>query len=417
MSVEAVLQKMEAPAAATTAPVTPKAEPEEKTAAVPPADATPTVQPTEGQPTEETLEVEPELDLEAVPESSGDFPKYKPLFKDHPELRQILGREKAFSELGAFSEVRSIIERVPTITDAEQLVEDAENKRALGQTFRENPLQFAESLKESDPLAFSAFVKELPRVLAETAPELYTESARYFVNRAVDYLWNAAQQSGNQELATAVQLVASQGLGYQLGSSIVQPRAENSEAAKLRQKLQERDQADQESAFNSFFTQTDQAITDFGISSIEAEIKKALPDVSENALKRMVSESWDRSRSVMGAQPQTVAEVNRLLDAARKGKQSIADHKAIVNYSTSRAKLVIPKVVKEVIGEWTRDVLATNKKTIDQKKAVAATTRDVGSGPQGTSSAAAPSAPAHNGKPRGVNSIFAELESGAYVKR
>src|SRR5258708_2622027 len=181
MSVSEVLERLETPAAATPAVVPPEAKPEETTAAMPPAEATPTVQPTEGQPTE-TPEVEPELDLEQVPESSGDFPKYKPLFKEHPELRQILGREKAFSELGAFSEVRSIIERVPTITDAEQLVEDAENKRTFGKSFREDVPTFVESLKESDPLAFSTFAKELPKVLAETAPELYTEQARYYVN-------------------------------------------------------------------------------------------------------------------------------------------------------------------------------------------------------------------------------------------
>jgi hypothetical protein len=416
MSVSEVLERLETPAAATPAVVHPEAKPEETTAAVPPAETTPTVQPTEGQPSE-TPEVEPELDLEQVPESSGDFPKYKPLFKEHPELRQILGREKAFSELGAFSEVRSIIERVPTITDAEQLVEDAEAKRTFGKTFREDMPTFVESLKESDPQAFSAFAKELPKVLAETAPELYTEQARYYVNNALDYLWNVGQRSGDQDFLAALQKVAAQGLGYQLGSSVAQPRADNSEAAKLRRQLQERDQADRDTAYQSFFQQTDQAITDMGISTIEAQIKQAFPDITEQRLKRIVTESWDRTREMLNQQPQTVAETNRLIEAARKGRQSIADHKAIVNYATSRAKLVIPKVVKGVMDEWTRDILATSKKKIDEKKAIAANTRDVGTGPQGTTSAASTASPANNGKPRGMNDIFSELESGAYAKR
>jgi len=70
------------------------------------------------------------------------------------QLRQIIGRERAFSELapnGSFQELKQIVERIPSLADAEQLVADADSKRTFSQTFREDPMQFAESLKESDP--------------------------------------------------------------------------------------------------------------------------------------------------------------------------------------------------------------------------------------------------------------------------
>src|SRR5215475_4626253 len=122
-----VIEKLES-AAETPAPPTEPVTPPADTAAVPPAEETPKEQPIAGdEPVEET-----EVDLDQTPESSGDFPKYKPLFKENPELRQILGREKAFSELGTFSEVKGIIERVPTLEDAETLAGQAENHRALG---------------------------------------------------------------------------------------------------------------------------------------------------------------------------------------------------------------------------------------------------------------------------------------------
>src|SRR5215469_14052740 len=143
----------------------------------------------EGQPSAEAEpQPEAEVDLDAKPESSGEYSKYKPLFKDNPELRNIIGREAAFSELGDFSEVKGIIERIPTLEDAETMASASENLRSFGETFRSNPTDFFLTLRDNDASAASRLVSALPQVLAETDPSLYSEQARFYTSNVLDRL-------------------------------------------------------------------------------------------------------------------------------------------------------------------------------------------------------------------------------------
>lgn len=422
MSLETVLEKTETaasgaaatPAASPTAQETPK---EVQQPAVEQPKATPAEQPTSAA-TQPEIETEP--DLEAVPEGSGDYEKFKKVFESHPdlktELKQIIGREKAFSELapnGSFSDVREILQRIPTVEDAETLTSQAENAKAFGEAFRGDRVSFVESLKESDPLAFQALATELPDILAQTDEKLYTEQARVYTNRVMSNTLAIAQQSGDAELLKAAQLVA-QFLGVRPGDSPARPGADNSEAARLRKQLQERDEADASSAFNSFWSQTDEVIINSGIAEVERTLKQALPNATPKQMQRMVKETWDKTLENLNAQPQFRAQLDTYRASAKKGRVGIADHKAIVDFGTRRAKLVIPKVARDVISEWSKEVLQLSKETLDKKKDIAANTRDVGTGPQGTTSAAAPSN--GNAKPRSMESIFQSIENRSYAK-
>lgn len=401
---------LEAPAAAATTPAPPT--PEETTAAVLPAgETTPTEQPTDGAALE-TPEVEQEPNLEETPETSGDFAKYKPLFKDNPELRNIIGREQAFSSLGSFSEVREIVQRIPTVADAEQLVADSENRREMGRTFREDVPTFVESLKNADPLAFQQFANELPKVLAEADPAMYSSQARTYSNAVLTNLAQIAHQEGNQDLLTAIHVVA-QKLGARLGAEPT-PQRDNSEASRLRKQLDERNQADAEAKFNTFWQSTDEAVINDTVGQIESAIKKAVPSATEAQLKRMVREGYDRTLELMNQQPQTLSAINQYRESARKGRQGIAEHKAILQFITGRTKLVVPKAVKGVIDEWSGQVLKLNTDSIEKRTALANRTRDVGTGPGATTSAAAPTN-AGQGK-RHFNDILEELGNGKYTK-
>jgi hypothetical protein len=373
-----------------------------------------TTVPVEGQPAAPTEpQIEEEPNLEEAPESSGDFSKYKPLFKDNPELRNIIGREKAFSELGNFSDVREIVSRIPTIEDAEALTEQAENAKTFGETFRSDRTSFVESLKESDPLAFQALAAELPDILAQTDEKLYAEQARSYTNRVLSNTLAIAQQSGDAKFLEAVQIVA-QYLSVQPGSA---PRsADNSEASRLRKQLAERDQNDANQAFESFWGATDEAIISSATQEVESTVKKALPNATQKQLDRINQEVWTKTLATLNAQPQFRQQIESYKAAAQKGRVGVADHKTIVDFGTRRAKLVIPKVAKEVISEWSKEVLQLSSETITKKKDIADKTKDAGSGPQGTTSAAAASING-NAKPRGLSNIFSEIESGTYAKR
>jgi hypothetical protein len=394
-----------------TAPSAVEAPPTETPATVPPPEETPAEKPAEGEPIEET-----EPDLEAQPETSGDFAKYKPLFKDNPELRNIIGRERAYSELGEFSEVREIVQRIPTIADAETLVSDAENKRILGQTFREDLPAFVESLKESDPLAFQNFAKQLPELLAETDEALWVEQARTYTGRVLSNAFSIAQSSGDAELQKAVDMVA-RSLGVSIGQQPSQPARGNSEVERLRRELADRNKQDADAEFDSFWNETDGAIISSATSEIESAIRKALPAVEDAQLGRMKKEAYEQVLGLLNAQPQTVSQVNSYREAAQKGRRGIADHKAIVNFMTQRARQVIPKAVKSVVDEWSGKVLKLNTDKLNKRKDIAASTKDVGSGPQGTTSAATSLPSNTNGKPRSADTILKELAAGTYVAR
>jgi hypothetical protein len=369
-------------------------------------------QPVEGQPVEGTpsTEEEQEVDLDAVPESSGDFAAYKPLFKDHPELKTILGREQAFSDIapnGSFSELKGIVERVPTLEDAETLATQAENLRALGETFRRDPAAFTESLKENDPLAYQQWVKNLPQVLADSDPTSYTEQARFYSNAVLDNLFAAAQRTGNEQALISLQNVAAM-LGVQLGTPRMEVRG-NSEVEKLRRQLAEREQADTSAQAASFWDGTVQEHVSNSMSEIESLIRKSIPTVSDGQLKRMAGEVWDGVNVKLASQPQTMAQINQFKANVAKGRMSVSDHKAIVDYTMKRTKQIIPLVWKDVSSEWSKQILAFNKEQIEKKKGVTPTPAPVASAPQR-------STPAKPAPKSTFNKVFDALRSGTYSK-
>ena len=386
----------------------------------------PKVPPVEGQPVTETPSTtieeqpEPEISLEEAPPTSGDFSKYKEVFAAHPELgndwKNILGREAAFSGLGQFSEVKGIIERVPTLDDAETLATQAENHRVLGETFRNDPAGFVESLKENDPNAFQTLARQLPQILAETDSQVYAEQARYYTNSVLDNLWAMAQQSGNQELLAAVQKVAAEGLGYQLGSNIQRASGQpNSELEKLRRQLKERDQAEASGAVESFWGELDSTFAGTLYADIEAAVKKAVPSATEAQITRMVGEAVTKANHTLESQPQTMSQVKQYRALAEKGKTSVSDFRAALDYLTRRGKLVVPSTVKGVVEEWSKSVLQINKQQIEKKQAIAATTKDVGGAVQATSAAGTQS---NGNKKSGTReSIFKQIEAGTYQPR
>lgn len=416
MSLETVLAATETRAAtpADSPTAQPAAEPAKQTPAEEPKPGV--VQPGPEQPGQTPVEpaIEEEPNIEEAPATSGDFAKYKLLFKDNPELRNIIGREAAFSELGNFSDVREIVSRIPTVEDAEVLTSQAENAKAFGETFRGDRVAFVESLKESDPLAFQALAAELPDILAQTDEKLYMEQARSYTNRVLSNTLAIAQHSGDKDFLAAVQLVA-QYLGVQPGNAA--PRGpDNSEAARLRKQLQERDQSDANQQFESFWNATDEVIIGNTVSEIERTVKQALPNATAKQIERIKKEVYDKTLENLNAQPQFRSQLDQYRNNARGGRVGIADHKAIVDFGTRRARLVIPKVAQSVISEWSKEVLQLSSDTLTKKKEIAASTKDAGSGPQGTSSAAAATTNG-NGKPRSMESVFSEIENRNYVKR
>jgi len=369
-------------------------------------------QETAEQPIEGAEPEEAEVNLDEVPEGTGEFSEFKEQIKAAPKLRQILGQHKAYVEMRGdqpWEEFKGIHERVPTLADAERLVEESEQAREFGKTYRESPVQFVESLKQSDPHAFTKLVSDLPQILAKTDLNAWRDQAASYIDPVLNNLYGIAARDKNEALTQAVQLVA-QSLGIAPGRTT--SPASNPEVEELRKKLQEKEQSEGTQAFESFWGQTDSVVINRTVTEIEATLKKAAPNASEATMKRMVREVYDKTLQALGEQPQFVAQMESYRQGAQKGRQGISDHNAIVDFATKRAKLVIPRVARDIASEWSKSILQTSKQTIETKQAIAAKTKDVGSGPQATSSAAA--AVPKNGK-RTSEDVWKEMESGNYV--
>jgi len=382
----------------------------------------PSVQKTEIPPTEVTTEEpeETEPDLEAVPETSGDFQKYKPLFKEHPELRAILGREKAYSELApSFNEFREIAQRIPTLADAETLTNQAENYRQMGDTFRTDPVRFVEALKESDQLAFSNLARKLPELLAESDPEAYSVQARFYMNGAINVMFQEAQeeaqQSGDKNYLAAVSFI-SQKLGIRPGA---QPQAAtpNSELEKLRREKAEREQSDRQGQAQSFIENVDYEVRETLLADIEKIVQDTMPNLNDAQMKRIMNECWNKTIETVVAQPQTRAQFEIYKANARKGKTSEADKRAAIDFGTRRGKLAAQRATAAVLSEWSKTILTNQKQKIAKAQSVAAQTKDVGLGAQAGASATAPKPAPSNGKPRTASQIYEELANGRYQPR
>jgi hypothetical protein len=272
---------------------------------------------------------------------------------------------------------------------------------------------FIESLKENDPNAFNNLMRQLPQNLAQTDTETYTQQARYYVNATLDNLWSLANQSGDQELIKAVQEVALKGLGYQLGSQVSRAGAQpNSEIERLRAEIRNRDQQQASDVVDRFWGELDSSFAGNLWTDIENSVKKAVPSATEAQLSRMVQEAVVKANHTLEAQPQTVAQLKAYRQAAERGKTSVSDFRAALDYFTRRGKLVVPSVVKGVVEEWSKSVLKINADTTARKQDIAARTRDVGGAVQATSAAGSGST---NGKKLGTReSIFKAIENGTY---
>lgn len=395
---------------AVTSPAPPTGTEAEEPKIAPPGTDQPAPAGTPSAPAEQPEEQEP--DLEAAPESSGDFARYKSLFKDHPELQKIIGREKAFSELapnGSFSELRQILETFPSLADAEETTRLANEHRNLGNTLRESPVDFLESLRENDGNAYAKMIEAMPQILAETDANLYSSQARYYVREVFGRLFEAGQ--GNQDFLHSLEAVAG-ALGIGMGSASVS-RPVSSETQRLRDQLKARDEQDRQQAYESFHTTVESTWADTVLTEIETGVKRIIKDVNQEQLKIIVPRVWDEVNKRLDAQPQTKADVQRRYEQARKGRTGPSEQREFIDFLTRKAKLVLPLAIKEQVNIWTKAAVATNNGKVESKQNIAAHSKDVGSGPQATTSVSGGKPP--DGKPRHAKDIFAELQAGTYV--
>lgn len=407
-SEDSILKRMEDAAAEPPKPVEPEKPADE---GKPPEEAKPEI---EAKPEE----AEPEPDLEERPALPEDaFHKYREdgTFKAHPELRSVLGRHEAYSELGSVSELRSLRETFPTQEDVEQVTHAAEELKAASESFRTDPAAFAENLREIDAGAFQKLALEFPKVVAQLDPQIYSTVRIRMFEESLNHIYGHAEYGQDAELLEQLEAVAIKALGHGLSTqprSAALPDPRDAELTRLRREKDERGQSDRQGAFQQFHADVEGEYMQQSLTDIEAMVVKAFPGIVEEDKKDIIHETWDKLQETLTAQPQTKAYAQQAYkDAAEKGRVGPTEQKALIEFLVKRAKLAIPGVTKGVLTKWTRRLVGANKAQLDKAREVAAQGKDAGKG------AGAPAAPA--GKPvvaapvkrQTEDEIFAELEA------
>lgn len=365
-----------------------------------PAEETPAVEEKpsdEEKPAEPAPEEEPEPDLEARPElPEGSYHKYgkaqivgedgksTPLFKAFPELRGVIGRHEAYSDLGTISELRDLRTKFPSNEDAEHIVGNSQEFEKWGGEYLDNPAAFLETLQTADQQAFEKLAAELPKFVATQFPEVARRQASQTIESTLRHWQTTAEQARDEELAAAISLVAERA-GVNLRFAPPAPSAENSEVSRLRKQLADRENADKIATFKGFASSVESDFTESVLAEIQAQTIKSFPQLQEQGtdapsvaaskksdLKDIVREMWQELQDALDNQPQTAAYVKKAYESAKAGRNGANEKKALTDFLVARAKQTLPAIKSRVITKWARRIVADAKKAAPQKIAAPA---------------------------------------------
>lgn len=347
-----------------------------------------------------------EPDIEEASPESGNFSKFKHLFKDNPELRAIVGREAALSELyPTFSEAKQIRELIPTLEDAEKIVENSRALTQLSDDFRTNPSAYLDTLKHTDEYAFSKLVNALPAYL-ENDEQAYLGVARPIINNLFDNLHKQSQ--GNADFQAHLTAVA-QSLGINLGAYRAATPV-NSEVDRLKAQLSEREQRDRTAQVETFFQSADSEFSERTIGDIDKALAKTgFSDRIKDTIKREV---WDATNEEMKSQPQTMAYINQARARASQGRSSSSELRDLVNFTYKRLAPVTARLLKDQISTWSKEVSTKAQVDLAKKQTVAATTATIPA--QTRPPVATPTPPAQR---QSVDDVLAAARARAGIAR
>lgn len=335
-----------------------------------------------------TDEPEVELDLQLVPDEHDDILKYKPLFKENPELRGIVGRHAAFTEMYPdFQFAKQLHETFPDQESMEQAMNDAGEWQRVSTILTERPEDFPAEYAEANPLGFARMAREIPKLLEQSDKNAWIAQRTETFQEILDNAAAIASQSQDQEVLAALQLVA-RNMGLRLGASAQVQRTDprDAELTKLRKESEDRKSGEKKQAYDNFRQSVDGDYTESVISEIETDLKGALvkaniPDASEAVMKRMVKDVWDRLDQKMREQPDTQKRIRDAFQAANSsGRMGESDKRSILDFVLRKAKATRPAIMREVVNEWTKSIIGAQAKKTEKLQTVAAQTKDVGSG-------------------------------------
>jgi hypothetical protein len=332
------------------------------------------------QPIEEPPKEEIPQDGRAIP------PELREMFKANPKLRDAWFSERAYREVfPTVREARELKEIFPGgVEDARLLRDASETLQHLDGLYvansEESHQALARELAELAPEAYPNFVIQAANHWAARDPEGYRETMRAtFAEELPGWIAEQRLPDHTQALLQALErgdtdqakALAQQQLEWTRRVGVPQRaepgRGQDPEIERLRAQLAERDARDRQQAEESLRSD----VTNRYVTEVKGFLEKAVPTASQRARDKMVGEVVNAINQSLASSPAFMAQLNQLKASGQMQEAA--------NFVIARAKQLLPQAGRRILNEWTTEILAANKTTV-QKKAAAAQSRDAGAG-------------------------------------
>lgn len=313
----------------------------------------------EETPTEEKEDKETKL-------SSGNFrrptvkeitEKYPGLFKDFPQVKEALFREKQFNE------------EFNSIADAKEAKSKAETFDFINEDINTgNTLRLLSSIKESSPNGFKKFTENFLPHLFKTDEGAYFRTITPLMKNFVRSMYSEGKKLNNENISSAA-LVALEYLGFEESDLQGEKRIPKEIEDK------EREISDREKNFNH---QRYQEAYEQVSSNVKSELDSLISELTKNdkgssyELKKYREDIFATLNKYMGSDKKNNDEMTSYWKRAEKAGFNREWRDRISNAYLSRAKAILPairnKVRKEVFGQTTSKKIEESKKQVVQKK-------------------------------------------------
>lgn len=305
---------------------------------------------------EEELEEPKEEDLELIAplRAKEILAKYPKLFKDFPYLRNSYYRERAFTEI------------VPTIDDAKEAVAKAQVLDQFDADLREGNLEKAlQAVKKSGDESFNRLVDNYLPHLYSTDKDAYLHVVSNIVKQTTSNMLRTARETNNAELKAAAEMVnefifRTKEAGEP--SRLTTEKTKDDGSEKLKKEQEEFFRRKYESANNDLSSRVKNTIK----STIEANIdpRKSMTDyvrkVAVREAQEQVVELLDKDKGLN-------ILIDKLWDAAAKADFSRASLDKIKAAYLSRAKTLLPAVIK---GKRNEALKGSSKRVTDEDEVI-----------------------------------------------
>ena len=261
---------------------------------------------------------------------SQEYPEF---FKKFPEIRDLIGREKAYTEL------------FPSVDDAKEIAEKAGDFDILVEKIGEGDLSPVLSSLEDDSLAKLA-ENFLPS-LAKQNEDLYYRVTSPVVDQLLKAAFREGKLKDDENLANAAYWLSKWALGdgkFATGDVTFQPPKTE---AKKDTKLEEEKKQFYDEKYNSF----KESVLDSCNTQIDTFITKDLADLAPRIQKLVLREVREELASQLQADS---SHMSRLRSLWKKAGQVgyVGDSKSrIINTYLERARSLAPSITEKVRSE------------------------------------------------------------------